>query len=141
MNTEPQTGSAPRALAGRRILVVEDERILALELTHLLVGHGALVVGPATTVAQALTLISCEGPFDGAVLDLNLGGTIADAVADRLLACDVPILIVSGYGAGVVDDRFADVPRLEKPFDPVAAVELLVDPSGGERARRAGPAG
>ena len=125
MTADPADGLPAGLLAGRRILVVEDERIAALELAGVLAGHGALVVGPATSVAQALALISREGPFDGAVLDLNLGGTIADAVADRLLACDVPVLIVSGYGAGVVDDRFADVPRLEKPYDPAAAVHLL----------------
>jgi CheY-like chemotaxis protein len=117
--------SAALALGGRRILVVEDEYLLATDLAQTLEEFGAVVVGPAATVARALTLVAAEARLDGAVLDLNLGGERSYPVADALVARGVPFVFVTGYDGWVVPAAHAQAPRCEKPFDPAALVRAL----------------
>lgn len=103
-------------LAGRRILVVEDEYLIASEVKRWLVGAGAEVVGPVPSVKRALDLIGGDG-LDAAVLDLNLGdGKTAYPVADRLGALGVPHLFATGDVQVSRASGYADRPRLEKPF-------------------------
>jgi CheY-like chemotaxis protein len=107
----------PRRLRGYRILIVEDEILLAMELESLLRGEGYQVVGPAPSVARALSLLE-DSAVDAALLDLNLNGERAVGVAKALAARHVPFVIVSGYnrkegGNGVL----GDAPRLAKPVN------------------------
>src|SRR5690348_16116387 len=98
--TLPQ-GGCSMTLNNIRILVVEDEALVALLVEDALLDEGAQIVGPAATVSDALRLIDeakVDGRIDAAVLDLNLGGETALPVADRLAALGVPFLIASGYG-------------------------------------------
>jgi DNA-binding response OmpR family regulator len=104
-----------RALAGRRILVVEDQAILAAEVEMLLEQLGCEVVGPAATLSQALELARGE-PLDGAILDINLHGEAVYPVADLLRSRQIPFLLATGYSAENLPDRFVDCPILEKPF-------------------------
>ena len=102
---------------GARILVVEDEALVAMLIEDTLSDAGYRVLGPAATVADALALLAAERP-DGAVLDLNLGGETSLPVADRLDAEGIPFLICSGYGASGVPPRHGGRTVLPKPYDP-----------------------
>ncbi len=106
-----------RIFDSRRILVVEDEYLLAEELTMELTDRGATVLGPTPSVRAALDLIEGEGRVDGAILDVNLGGEPAYLVADALFDRSVPIVFTTGYDAAALPDRFRDVPRCEKPIN------------------------
>lgn len=106
-----------RMLLGRRVLVAEDEYFIAEELRGELQAAGADVLGPVPSVAQALALAASEPGIDAAVLDLNLRGERAFPVADALAARGVPFLFATGYDQLQVPERFARVPRCEKPVD------------------------
>jgi CheY-like chemotaxis protein len=116
-------------LAGRRILVVEDEYLIAMDLKRWLRGAGVEVIGPVPSVEQALDLIE-EGALDAAVLDINLGnGEVVYPVADRLSALGVPYLFATGDIRVRDDPAYRYRPRLEKPIlDPelLRAVERLI---------------
>ena len=84
-------------LTDRRILVVEDEFLLMEDLCRDLQDAGAVVVGPAPSVAQALALIETEPAIDAAILDVNLGGEMAFPVADALQRRDCPFVFTTGY--------------------------------------------
>jgi CheY-like chemotaxis protein len=106
------------ALRGCRILVVEDNFLLAETLRELLSDCGCETVGPAPRVAAALKLCNGGGTLDGAFLDINLGSETCFAVADLLAQRGVPFMFLSGYGdLAAVPPRHRGVPRLAKPFD------------------------
>lgn len=104
-------------LRGRRILVVEDEYMLAMDLERELQDAGAQVLGPVPSVAAALQLVESTEALDGALLDVNLGGEEIYPVAEELLARGVPVVLTTGYDHRAIPERFADVPRCEKPVD------------------------
>lgn len=114
-----------RSEMDRRVLVVEDEELVALELSSELSRLGWAIVGPAATVAEAQALLS--GPLDAAILDVNLRGRpvypIADALADR----QVPFVFCTGYEVVDPDGRFADVPVIRKPANPAAVSAALAE--------------
>lgn len=84
-------------LKGKRILVVEDEALIAVMVEDMLSEMGSTVVGPAATIEQALALAR-DQDIDGAVLDVNVRGERIDPVADALAARGVPMLFATGYG-------------------------------------------
>ena len=104
-------------LTGRRILVVEDEALVAMLVEDALQDAGATIIGPVATVAEALALLEREMP-DAAVLDLNLAGETSTPVADVLAARQVPFVVATGYGAEGLPSAHADAPVLAKPYDP-----------------------
>jgi DNA-binding response OmpR family regulator len=101
--------------AGRRVLVAEDEFVIALEVGDVLRGAGYEVVGPAATAGEAERLAR-EGPLEAAVLDIALRDGTAFAAAAALAARGVPFVFLSGYPAEVLPDRFRGRPVLDKPF-------------------------
>ena len=103
-------------LVGRRILVVEDEMMIAMLVEDMLAELGCSVVGPAHALDVALNLARTEQGLDAALLDVNLGGQPVFAVADALREKGVPAIFSTGYGdAGLRDvDRGSQV--LQKPF-------------------------
>ncbi len=108
-------------LTGRRILVVEDDYLVASWLTGILEQWGCRVVGPASTVAEALRLVE-EGGFDGAILDVNLRGEQSGPVAETLEARGVPYFFLTGYGSpALLPEALRDRHKL---FKPVKASEL-----------------
>ena len=111
-------------LHGARVLVVEDEYYIADDLQRELKAAGADIVGPVGTVALAQKAID-DDAFDCAVLDLNLHGESALPIAERLIERGKSFAIATGYGSGAVPDRFDDVPRIEKPFDPPTLLKLI----------------
>jgi CheY-like chemotaxis protein len=111
-------------LTHRKILVVEDEYFLADDLANALANLGAEVLGPVPTEDKALALIEA-GPVDAAVLDINLRGRSAFAVADLLRERGIPFVFATGYDEGSVPAVYRNVPRWEKPFDPHALAKAL----------------
>ncbi|UFN50134.1 response regulator [Roseomonas sp. OT10] len=104
-------------LEGRRVLVVEDETLVAMLVEDTLLDAGAQVMGPVASVAAALALIAEQVP-DVAVLDLNLAGETSEPIADELTRLGVPFVVASGYGQSGVPERHANVPVLAKPYAP-----------------------
>lgn len=113
------------ALAGRRVLVVEDEYFVAEELDLALQEAGAVVLGPVSSVGAALDLLEREAAADVAILDVNLGGERADAVADALDARGVPFLFTTGYDRASLPARHVTVLLLEKPVEPRVVLREL----------------
>lgn len=112
------------ALQGRRILLVEDELLIAVAAVEELQDHGAVVDGPHETVAAALAAAR-EGVLDAAILDVHLRGERVDPVADLLVERGVPFVIVSGH----VDPKWAslsNVALLDKPYDPSELIAAVV---------------
>lgn len=103
-------------LSGRRILVVEDEGIVAWALEDMLADMGCAVVGPAARVNQALAMIDDE-PIDAVVLDLNLNGQMSYPVADVLAARGVPFVFLTGYHKSSIPKAYAGFPMMQKPLD------------------------
>lgn len=103
------------AAGALRVLLVEDEAIIAIMLEGMLADLGCEVVGPAGSLAEATRLARSES-LGGAFLDVNLGGQSIYPVAELLAARGVPFVFVSGYGAAGIDARFADAPVLAKPI-------------------------
>jgi DNA-binding LytR/AlgR family response regulator len=115
-------------LKGRRLLVVEDEYLIAADLTASLESVGVEVIGPAASVEEALLLLEKNrGRLDGAVLDINLGSERVYPVADVLTARGVPFVFTTGYDAVAVPTAYARTLRCEKPIDKTQLVECLAN--------------
>ncbi len=112
-------------LRGRHVLIVEDEYLLAEDLRMTLERFGAEVLGPVPSVGEAMASVADHPELDGAVLDMNLRGNMVFPVADMLTARGVPFLFTTGYAVSAIPDRYADVTRFEKPFDPEAVAAEL----------------
>jgi PAS domain S-box-containing protein len=105
-----------RRLAGRRILLVEDEALVAWALEDMLVELGCTVVGPAARVNQALVLVEGQ-PLDAAVLDVNLNGEKCYPVAEALTARGVPFIFSTAYNKDSLQKNYLGSPVLQKPFE------------------------
>ena len=117
-------------LAGRRVLLVEDEVIVALELAMELEDRGAEVIGPAHDLASAVDLAGADG-IDAAILDVDLRGEEVYPVAERLMAAGVPFVFHTGHGdRAELRERFDGALVCTKPTlseELVAVVATLVD--------------
>lgn len=107
----------PTTIEGRRLLLVEDEYVLALGLADTLGDMGADVLGPVASVADALKLVESLPEIDAAVLDVNLGNEEVYPVADALAARGVPFLFATANARASLPERFAQVEICQKPFD------------------------
>ena len=109
-----------------RILVVEDEGMVAMALEQTLIAFGYEVVGPAPSNRKALALLASGGTVDGAVLDVNLGTERVDPVAEALAAASIPFVFATGYsGTAALPLAFRDRPVLNKPYPPQALRRAL----------------
>jgi CheY-like chemotaxis protein len=111
-------------IAGRRILVVEDEMLIAMVIEDVLQSIGSEIVGPAATLEKALKL-AAEETFDVAILDVTIRGGKVYPVAELLAARGIPFLFASGYGDWVLPEALRDKPRLMKPFTAAALREQI----------------
>jgi len=109
------TQADPVSFDGYRVLVVEDEAIVAMLIEAHLIDFGCLVLGPAGTVRDALHLIERDATIEAAILDMNLAGERVDQVATALSAKGIPFLFLTGYGAQPVE-AYPDSQVLGKPF-------------------------
>lgn len=108
------------SLNDQHVLIVEDEAVVALELTRVLTAAGAKVVGPAGTIEEAMALLDAH-PVDRALLDVNLGGRLITPVAKALNRRGVPFVYLTGYQEPEVDDG----PILRKPVPASVLVGAL----------------
>jgi two-component sensor histidine kinase/CheY-like chemotaxis protein len=113
---EAPAATPPHAMPARRVMVVEDEALVALVLADQLIDMGLSVIGPCSSVAQAAAAVA-EHEFEAAILDVNLGGELVYPVAELLTARGIPFVFITGYGHESIDRRFAHAPILEKPVD------------------------
>jgi two-component SAPR family response regulator len=112
------------ALDGLRVLVVEDEFLVATLIEDMLTSAGCVVCGPIPRLSEALDAVG-RGSFDAAVLDVNLAGDRIDPVADVLSQRNVPFVFVTGYTTGALPQVHAERPRLCKPFKMADLLDIL----------------
>ncbi|WP_193227610.1 response regulator [Aureimonas psammosilenae] len=113
-------------LDGKRVLIVEDEYFIAVEMVEAVRRAGGIPLGPAPDVGQALTIASGEG-VDAAVLDIRLGDETSFPIARVLEDRGVPVVFVTGYDDWFIPNDLDDVPVYRKPTDPDNVVRLLFD--------------
>jgi CheY-like chemotaxis protein len=117
-------------LAGHRILIVEDEFLLAMELEALLEGRGCMVLGPVATIDRALAVLDDQRPAV-AILDLNLKGERSTPVAAALQTRGVPFVLLTGYTrAQSSEPELEGAPRLDKPVHSKELVSVLAQVLG-----------
>ena len=113
------------ALAARRVLVVEDEWLIAADIGRALEGAGAVVLGAAAAVEQALALLRDGTAPDAALLDVNLRGEAVTPVALALAERGVPFALVTAYATDGLDGPLRAAPRVGKPFTAAGLVRAV----------------
>ena len=113
------------ALQGRRILVVEDEYMIAREIAETLADAGVDVIGPVPGVGDAMQIIAEERQIDGALLDVNLRSEPVWIVVDALRLRNIPVVLATGYDQDVIPKAYSDLPRREKPVNRQDLLEAL----------------
>lgn len=117
----PRTPAPPDKLAlplaGRWVLVVEDEYFLGDDVAYALRALGAEIVGPIDDISLATSALA-NRPVDGAALDVNVQGQLIFPVARELQARNIPFIFMTGYDKSAMPREYQHLPRCEKPFDP-----------------------
>jgi len=109
-----------------RVLVVEDETLVALILEDMLAELGHTVIGPISAVSAGLEMAQRQDvDIDIAILDLNLKGASSLPVANALKARGIPVVFSTGYGRNGLPEAFRDAPFLQKPFQQVDIEEVI----------------
>ncbi len=114
----------PKSLEGCRILVVEDEFLIAMEVEDVLLALGAEIVGPFGRLGPALRAVERED-LDGAVLDVRLDGETSEQIVAVLVSRGVPIVLTTGCDIDQLPANLRHLPRLPKPFDERALRDML----------------
>jgi CheY-like chemotaxis protein len=120
-----------KILAGKRVLVVEDEMMVLINIEDALEDLGCDEIRAAATVNAAQALLASER-FDLALLDMNLNGEMSHAVADTLILRAIPFAFSTGYSDIGIETRFRGLPVLTKPYsfsDLTNVIELLATPT------------
>lgn len=130
------TEAAVEPRGAGRILVVEDEALIAMDIEAQLIAAGFEVIGPAGTIEEALACIE-EMPFDAALVDANVRGRPVGDIAGALSARGIPFAFATGYGRSALPAGFQEQRMLAKPFtseDLVATIDMLLRPDDGPAA-------
>lgn len=112
-------------LRGCRVLVVEDDFLIADDFSRRLAAHGAEIIGPAATLEAAREILDTARRVDVAVLDINLRGTLVFPLARHLEAMDIRFLFCTGYGEDPISECFRDITRFEKPLSHQSFNEMV----------------
>ncbi|RYG97001.1 MAG: response regulator [Alphaproteobacteria bacterium] len=112
-------------LERRRILVVEDEPMLALDIVDQIEQHNGVVLGPVLTLEKGLSALRELKP-DAAIVNIHLGPELVYELADRLLEEKVPFIIASSELRADIPDRYNGVPLYSKPIEMVKAAYGLI---------------
>lgn len=127
------------ALAGKAILLAEDDYLLASTIEAAVRSAGGIVQGPFASVGDALhALATGAGAPDGATLNIRLADGDSYPVADELVRRAIPFVFASGNGAASLPGRFAKAPMVPKPYSAVQVVQALAALLHDEGAERAG---
>ena len=113
-----------RKLAGRNILIVEDEYLIAAEMAEAFEECGAQIVGPVSSVEEACDCIG-QSSLDAAVLDVNLRGEKVFKVAELLLERGIHFVFTTGYDEDALPEPYRSAPRIGKPADPQDVIRAL----------------
>ncbi len=113
-------------LNGRRILVVEDESLVAMLLETILEDMGCVTVGPISNVDDGLRTATGDDALDAALLDVNVAGSEVFPVAEALKARGVPFVFSTGYGEGGLPDAWRGHPTIQKPFTEATVKDALI---------------
>jgi len=130
---EEKQGLPLRLESGNRILLVEDEILVAMMMKDILSELGFSVLGPFSRLAKAMIAAVHEG-IDAGIIDINLGGEFVYPVADVLKARQIPFVFVTGYGVESIEPRFGYVPIIKKPIQRHLLQKLFVPAAGDEVA-------
>ena len=117
----------------RRILVVEDESLVAMLLETILEDLGCAILGPVATVEEGLAAVAGEDSLDAALLDVNVAGREVFPIAEALKARGVPFVFSTGYGEGGLPDAWRGQPTVQKPFTESAIRDALMKAMGVEQ--------
>lgn len=112
-------------VSGRRLLLVEDEYLIAWDLASWLESKGAEVLGPVPSVADALAVLETEPLPEAAVLDINLGEEQVFPVANALQAAHVPFVFLSGYDPKIIPEHLRSAPCCMKPLNRQRLLDAL----------------
>ena len=123
--TSQFAGSGP--LAGRRVLVIEDEYFLADDIAQKLSELGARIVGPFGDLSEAADVVDRDVAIDAAIVDINLRTEMVFPLARVLRARKVPFVFTSGYDSSSIEAEFQDVRLLGKPLDIAAMARELAN--------------
>jgi len=124
--------SAP--LTGRRVLIVEDESLVAMLLETILEDMGCTPIGPAASIDEGLAMVADGDNLDAALLDVNLAGRLVFPVAEALQARGVPFVFSTGYGEGGLPDKWRGQATIQKPFTEATVRDALFKAMGVEQA-------
>ena len=113
-------------LQGRRVLVIEDESLVAMLLETILDDMGCAVVGPESNIDDGLRSATTEGTLDAALLDVNVAGREVFPVAEALKARGVPFVFSTGYGEAGLPEHWRGHPTIQKPFTESAIRDALM---------------
>ena len=114
------------ALQGRRVLVIEDESLVAMLLETILEDMGCAVVGPEANIDDGLIAATTEASLDAALLDVNVAGREVFPVAEALRARGVPFVFSTGYGEAGLPEHWRGNPTIQKPFTEGAIRDALM---------------
>jgi PAS domain S-box-containing protein len=135
-NGEDKSQLPLQLATGNRVLLVEDEILVAMMMRDIMSELGFSVVGPFSRVAEAMVAAVHE-EFDAGIIDINLGGEFVYPVADVLVARKIPFVFITGYGVESIDSRFANVPILKKPIQRQVLQSIFVAADSDESTKMA----
>jgi two-component sensor histidine kinase/CheY-like chemotaxis protein len=137
---DKHTAAADRLVVkGNRVMVVEDEALVAMVVSDALTELGYQVAGPFSRPPDALAAVR-DGNIAAAILDINLAGTLVYPVADELATRGIPFVFVTGYGIESVEKRFAEIPVLQKPIEREILQRIFMNGRSNSHASAARPA-
>src|SRR5262249_31416213 len=119
---------------GNRVLLVEDEILVAMMMKDILTELGFSVIGPFSRLAEAM-VAAVHDNIDGAIVEVNLGGEFVSPVADVLGARKIPFVFIPGYGVESIDSRFGYVPIVKKPVQRQVLQKIYIPAESGEPAK------
>jgi CheY-like chemotaxis protein len=112
------------SVAGKRVLVVEDELMIRMLLQDMLVDLGYTLAGEAGRIDEAMQLAQ-QSEFDVAILDVNLNGQPISPVVEILIGRGLPFVFATGYGQRGVPEAYSATPTLQKPFQADALAQAI----------------
>jgi len=123
-----------RLEAGNRVLLVEDEILVAMMMKDILTELGFSVIGPFSRLSEAMVAAVHED-INAGIIDVNLGGEFVYPVADVLAARKIPFVFITGYGVESIDSRFGYVPIVKKPVQRQVLQKIFVPAEAAEPAK------